>query len=310
MPEAIYVIGHRSPDLDSVAAAIAYAQFKNAVERTDKYIPAVAGAVNKETLYALEKFGYQTPMLLAKAAGQTVILVDHNEFSQAVDGIDQAKIKEVIDHHKVNFSYPEPIRFCVFPWGATATIVARFFQDRKMAPSKPLAGLMLAAILVDTVITKSPTCTDTDINTILNLASLAQIQDWRGFGMELFRVRASVSELSAAEIIKSDFKDFNFKAGKVGIGQVETVDLTDFHSREQELLKALQEIKEKENYHTVVLFITDILKEGSLFLVATDDKAKVAKALGAQLTDGKVYLEGIISRKKQVAPRFLEVFDK
>ncbi len=310
MPEQIYVIGHKSPDLDSVASAIAYAQFKNTVEQTEKYIPAVAGAINKETQFALEKFGYQTPMLLEKVEGKKLILVDHNEFSQSPAGIENAEIVEVLDHHKVNFSYSQPIRFCVFPWGATCTIIARLFKDKSMVPPKPLAGLMLSAILVDTVITKSPTCTDIDVNTILSLAQVAQIDDWRAFGMELFKIRASVSQLSAAEIIKSDFKDFNFKAGKVGIGQVETVDLIEFKPREAELLKALEKMRVEENYHTVILFITDILKEGSLFLVSTTDKAKVAKALGAQLENGKVYLEGIISRKKQVAPRFLEVFDK
>jgi manganese-dependent inorganic pyrophosphatase len=169
---------------------------------------------------------------------------------------------------------------------------------------------MLSAALVDTVITKSPTTTDKDRVIIEKLAKISGINNWQEYGMELFKVRSTVQELSDEKIIKSDFKDFNFKAGKFGIGQVETVDLEEFSGREEKLINELKKIKDSGNYHTVVLFITDIIKEGSKFLIETDDQEKVEIALDSKLQNCQVYIPGILSRKKQVAPKFTAVFDK
>lgn len=305
-----YIIGHKSPDLDSVAAAIAYANLKNKQENTDKYIPAAAGELNKETIYALNKFSITEPKILENAAGAELILVDHNEFTQAINGVEQAKIVEVLDHHKIDFKNREPIAFKVLPWGASCSIIAQMYFWKEETLDKNLAGLMLAAILVDTVITKSPTCTEYDRKIIEKLAETAEIKNWKEFGMEIFKVRSSVSELSNADIIKTDFKDFNLKAGKFGIGQIETVDLNDFSGREDDIIAELENLRETENYHSAILFITDIIKEGSQFLVATTEQKKIEQALGAKLENNKVYIDGIISRKKQIAPKFSEIFDK
>lgn len=307
--ETIYVVGHKSPDLDSVAGAIAYSQLKNELEKTDIYQPAVAGKINQETAHSLEKFGFEQPELLEDVSGKKVILVDHNEFSQAVDGIEEAEIEEVLDHHKVNFKYDSPIPFCSLPWGASCSIIARRAKNGGMELDGNLAGLMLSAILVDTVITKSPTCTDKDVEIIKELAGKAGIEDWQQFGIEIFKIRSSVNELGAEDIIKGDFKDFDLGQGKIGVGQVETVDLGEFSSREQELLDALKSIKQEQGYHTVILFITDIMKEGSQFLVATDDTERLNKAFDADFSEGKTFLEGIMSRKKQVSPKLEEHFN-
>lgn len=307
--ETTYIIGHQSPDLDSVAAAIAYSKLKNELENTDIYQPAVPGQINQETVHSLEKFGWEKPQVLEDASGCQIILVDHNEFSQAVNGIEEADIKEILDHHKVNFKYDSPISFCSLPWGATCSIIARRFKNSGLEVDKNLAGLMLSAILVDTVITKSPTCTDKDVEIIKELAEKAGIEDWQQYGIELFKIRSSVTELAAEDIIKGDFKDFDLSQGKIGVGQVETVDLGEFSSREQELLESLQKMKQEQNYHTVILFITDIMKEGSQFLVATDDADTLGRAFGADFSQGKAFLEGVMSRKKQVAPKLEENFN-
>ena len=310
MSDKIYVIGHKSPDADSVFAAMAYADLKNVLENTDVYKSAIAGEVNKETKYALDKFGFDVPAILKSAVDQQVILVDHNEFGQAVDGIENAKIVEVIDHHKVDFKYSEPILFYAKPWGSSCSIIFDLYKSNSIAVDKKMAGLMLTAVLVDTVITKSPTCTARDKETIVELAELAGVENWQELGMEIFKVRASVSELSDEEVIKSDFKDFEMKVGKIGIGQVETADLSDFANREDSILEKLKEIKKSGNYHTTILFITDIINEGSQFLVITDDEAGFAKAFGKELKNSKAYLEGIMSRKKQVIPKLQEIFEK
>jgi manganese-dependent inorganic pyrophosphatase len=310
MSDKIYVIGHRSPDLDSASAAVAYAALKNKLEKTDVYTAALAGEANRETVYVFEKFGISLPERLDNAAGKKLILVDHNEFSQAVDGVEEAELVEVLDHHKIKFESKEPIAFYALPWGASCSIIASLFKNKEISLDRGLAGLMLSAILVDTVITKSPTCTDHDREIIEELAGPAGVEDWRAFGMEIFKIRSSVSELGAEEIIRGDFKDFELAAGKFGIGQVETVDLGDFASKEDEIANKLEEIRQGGSYHSVILFITDILKEGSKFLVATGDQEKVEEALGAKLENGRVFVDGVISRKKQVAPMFMQVFDK
>jgi manganese-dependent inorganic pyrophosphatase len=306
----IYSIGHKSPDLDSVAAAIALADLKNKIDGKNEYVPAVAGELNKETEFILEKFGFSAPEQLSTLSGQKVFLVDHNEESQRLDGFAEAEIVGVIDHHKINFKSERPIEFKNLPWGSTCTILARQYLSKKIKLEKNLAGLMLAAVLVDTVITKSPTCTEIDKEIIAQLSKIAGIKDWQAFGMEIFKVRGAVSEMSAEQIVKNDFKDFEFKAGKFGIGQVETVDLGDFIAKEPAIMAELAKLQAIGGYHSVILFITDILKEGSKFLVATTDEAAMEKALSGKLHMGKIYIDGIMSRKKQVVPMLTEVFDK
>jgi manganese-dependent inorganic pyrophosphatase len=306
----IYVVGHKSPDLDSVAAAVALADLKNKIYGIADYVPAVADDVNQETVYVLEKFGFAQPEKISPIAGKKIFLVDHNEESQIPEGGVGAEIVGVVDHHKINFKSDKPIEFKNLPWGSTCTILAREYFGKKISLDKNLAGLLLAAVLVDTVITKSPTCTEIDKEVIVELAKIAEINDWQAFGMELFKVRGAVATLSNEQIIKNDFKDFNFQAGKFGIGQIETVDLADFAVREDELLAEMKKMQQAEAYHSIVLFITDIIKEGSNFLVVTNDEAAMEKALKNKLIDNKVYLPDVLSRKKQVVPMMAEVFDK
>ncbi|HTW96756.1 MAG TPA: manganese-dependent inorganic pyrophosphatase, partial [Candidatus Methylomirabilis sp.] len=265
----IYVVGHKSPDLDSVAAAIAGAELKNKINKTSDYVPAIAEDINKETAYVLEKFGFAVPEKISPVAGKQLFLVDHNEESQIAEGGVGAEIVGVIDHHKINFKCEKPIEFRNLPWGSACTILARQFFSHDIVMEKNLAGLMLAAVLVDTVITKSPTCTEIDKKVIAELARISGIKDWQAFGMEIFKVRGAVADLTAEQIIKNDFKDFNFKAGKFGIGQIETVDLNDFAAKEEALTAELAKMQIAGGYHSVILFITDIIKEGSKFLIAT-----------------------------------------
>lgn len=306
----IYIIGHKSPDLDSVAAAISYTNLKNKLAKKNIYQPAIAEKANGETIFALKKFDFKVPKILSNAKGKEIILVDHNEMPQAVEGAVEAKITEIIDHHKIDFKYETPIILKVVPCGSTCSIIAEEYWKNNIKIDKKLAGLMLSAILVDTVITKSPTCTDNDKEIIKKLSKISRIKDWKKFGLELFKVRANVKKLSAKEIIKSDFKDFNFKSGKFGIGQVETVDLKDFEDKEEKILVELKNLKETEGYHTTILFLTDIIKEGSRFLIFSSEPEKVSKALGEKIQNNKTYVKNILSRKKQVVPMLMEIFDR
>jgi manganese-dependent inorganic pyrophosphatase len=229
---------------------------------------------------------------------------------QIVEGASEAKIIEVIDHHKVDFSYSEPIMFKIVPWGSSCSIIAEEYWKNNIKIEKKLAGLMLSAILIDTVITKSPTCTNKDCGIIKKISKISGIKDWKKFGLELFKVRANVKKLSAKEIIMSDFKDFIFKSDKFGIGQVETVDLKDFEDKEEKILAELKNLKETGGYHTTILLITDIMKEGSKFLISSNEPEKISRALSAKFQDEKTYIKNILSRKKQVIPMLMKIFDK
>lgn len=310
MRQKIYIIGHKSPDLDSVASAISYANFKNKQKNANMYIPAVTADINQVTKFVLDKFNFKTPEILSDASNKKFILVDHNEFSQALEKMDEAEIVEILDHHKINFKYDLPITINIKPWGSTCSILAQMYFDNNIEIDRSLAGLMLSAILDDTLITKSPTCVDKDRKLIEKLAKLAGVSNWQKYGFEMFKVKSSVKNFTDLEIIKNDFKDFEFKTGKFGIGQVETVDLSEFDSRAETLLTAMEKMRAKENYYSVVLFFTDIINEGSRFLIASNNKEEIIKALGGELKNNKVYISGIMSRKKQVVPLISKVFDK
>jgi len=309
MSNKIYVIGHKSPDLDAVAAAISYANFKNKLENTDVYIPAVPGEINLATKFVLDKFNIDRPEILKSASQQSIIMVDHNEFSQAVTGIEEAKIVEVLDHHKMVFSYSDPIDITVKAWGSSNSIIYYLYKEQNIKIEKNMAALMLSAILDDTVITRSPTCTEKDKEIITELASIAGINDWQALGIEIFKAKSGIKDASALGIIKSDYKDYDFKAGKFGFGQVETVDLGEFEGREVELLEEMKKLKEADGYFAVLLFITDILKQGSIVLAVSDEPERVEKALEIKLENNQAYKEGLMSRKKQVVPVFTKEFD-
>lgn len=305
--ETIYVAGHKSPDLDSVIGTIAYAYLRNKKGNGNNYVPVVAGELNAETKYILSRFELATPEQMKSVAGKKVVLVDHNEAYQAIDGLDEAQILEVIDHHRMNFSYSEPIRIVIEPIGSSSNVIAKIFKADDIAIPANLAGAMLGATLTDTVITKSPTTTAEDITIIQYLADVAGILNWKEYGMEIFKVRSSVSELKDEQIVLADYKDFDIGGKKFGIGQVETVDISEFDSRKEGLLKALKDIQSSGDYHSVILFLTDILEETSHFLMASEEPDRIAEAFG-QINDTNSFTAPVLSRKKQVIPSLMEQF--
>lgn len=304
----IYITGHRNPDLDSVAAAIAYAYLKAQIDPANAYIPAAAGPLNKETAYLLDKNPViPKPEILENVDGKTVILIDHNEPGQSPESVDKAKILEIIDHHKLDFSYHEPIRILIEPIGSSSSIVYKLFKQHAIAVPKELAAVMLGAVLVDTVITKSPTCTAEDTAIIAELAEISGIANWEEYGMEIFKVRSDLNDLSDDAIVTADFKDFEVYGRKFGVGQVETADMSVFEARKAGLLSALEKKKTEGSYHSVALFISDIINEDSLFLVASDEPEKIAGAFGQTIANGE-FTAKVMSRKKEVLPKLMEEF--
>lgn len=304
--EKVFVTGHAVPDTDSVCSAIAYAEFRK-MKGDANIVPARLGGINPETEFALKRFSVKPPVLLEGAEGKKLILVDHNEFSQSAKGIEKAGIIEVIDHHKVKFSCGEPIRFLVEPVGSTATIVSEMFSGEGIAPEKGIAGILLSAVLSDTVIFRSPTTTERDRKAAIKLAGICGIKDVEAFGMELKKAKSSLKGMSAREIVMSDFKDFDYDNGKVGVGQIEIVDNAEVDKIEEELAAELKKLCSEKGYSVAALMATNIIEKGTKLLVAGDIR-KVEKAFGKKAENNSVYLKGVMSRKKDVAPFIEKVF--
>ena len=298
----IYVVGHKNPDADSICSAIAYSYFLKLNGRDVK--PARAGEINTETKFVLEKFGYEAPELIEDGINKKLILVDHNEEKQRVDG--GHEVVEVIDHHKFDFSTPNPIFILNKPIGSTCTIIAEMFFDKELDIPKDVAGLLLSGILSDTVIFKSPTATDRDreiaekLNKIVGLNLIE-------YGKEMKKKGAEIKGVSMKELILRDSKEYNFNGKKVCIGQLELIDTEDFIKRENEIFEEMKKIKEEKNYDSLVFAVTDVMDEGStLFCVGEEEL--VGKSFGIDLSVGKKYLKGIMSRKKQIVPALEKVF--
>ena len=291
----IYVVGHKNPDTDSVVAAYAYAKFKG-----DNFVPAVLGELNNETKFIFEKFGVTPPALLPSIKEEDrFILVDHNEVTQIADGMKVEQIVEILDHHKFNIATSSPIWIIVKPYGSTASLVTERFLEEKIVIDQKLAGLLLSAILSDTIIFKSPTTTEKDKEFASTLSNISGITDIKEYGIELFKKKSEMASKTPAQIINNDFKDFDFKGKKIGIGQVELIDANDISHKKNDIISEMESMKNSGSYFAIILIVTDIMREGSFFWVA-GDKDCVYDVL--EINEENNYKEGVLSRKKQVVP--------
>lgn len=296
----VLVVGHKSPDTDAIVSAIAVAHLKSR-----QGVPAVAiaqGEPNPETRYVLDTFRLPTPPVQASVAGRQVFLVDHSDYPLAPDDLKKAEVVGLVDHHKLGGLVTEkPIEAWVFPVGCSGTIITRMYLSAGIDIPREIAGGMLAAILSDTVVFKSPTTTPEDRAAAARLAKIAGVDDVRALGMKLFEVKSEVAGVPAATLLARDFKTFTMGGRKVGVGQLELMDLGSVAAVRGELLAALR-AKKAEGYHTVLLMLTDIMKEGTEMLVVTDDAALVKSALGIEPRNDAAWMPGVMSRKKQVVP--------
>jgi manganese-dependent inorganic pyrophosphatase len=301
-----YVIGHQQPDTDTICAALAYARLKQ-TQGTDA-VPARAGDVNPETQFVLERWDVDTPDLLEDAAGEQLILVDHNEYSQAVSGAREAEILEIIDHHRIgDIETSNPILFRNEPVGSTATILTDLFDAADESLTEQTAGLLLSGLLSDTVVLRSPTTTDRDRAVATRLAEIAGVE-YEAYGKELLTHKSKIGEKSPREMVLSDFKEFEFDSQQVGIGQVETVEPSVVLDQRDAVLEAMDDIAAERDYAVFLLLVTDLLEEDSTALVAGPEIEPVEKGLETTFTDQETFLPGVMSRKKQVVPVLEDAF--
>ncbi|WP_199530241.1 manganese-dependent inorganic pyrophosphatase [Pseudoalteromonas sp. bablab_jr010] len=306
---SMYVVGHKIPDSDSICGAIALAYLKNQIN--EPAIPTRLGEVSPETQFILDKFGFEAPELKLSYAGEDVYIVDHTEKTQAPDDIDEARVVGVVDHHKLgDLTSSTPLECWIRPVGCSNTIIKMMYDFYNVEIPKDIAGIMLCAILSDTVIFKSPTCTTADIKCVEALAEIAGIEDFKELGMEMFKVKSAVEGTPARDLVMRDFKDFNMNGKLVGIGQLEVIDLAVFDEIKADLEADIAKLKEEGGRHSVLLLLTDIMKEGSEMLIASDDVSVIEAAYDVKSEDGRVWLGGVLSRKKQVVPPLQDAFAK
>ena len=297
---SILVFGHKNPDTDTICSAIAYAELKNKLGKDVKAVRL--GEVNEETKYALNYFKVEKPELVENVAGKEIILVDHNERTQTADGFEEAKVLELIDHHRIsNFNVDEPLYARVEPVGCTATIILKLFKENGLAPSKETAGLMLSAIISDTLLFKSPTCTQCDAKAGKELAEIAGV-DLKEYGLEMLKAGTALGDKSEAELLNMDMKIFEIDGEKIGVAQVNTVNEAEVLERKEKLLAEIDNIIGKEGLKFFMLAITNILTNDSTALVSGNGNDVIEKAFGEKVDSNLVTLKGVVSRKKQIIP--------
>jgi len=302
---AALVVGHKNPDTDSVVSAIAVADLMSKRGIASK--PISQGPAVPETEFVLNKFGLAAPEVVTSVAGQKVILVDHSDLAQAPADLKDAEVIAIVDHHKLgDVTTSSPLLMWVWPVGCTCTVIKAMYDFYGIEIPKNIAGGLLCAILSDTVIFKSPTTTDEDKKAVEALAKIAGVSDTQALGMEMFKVKSAVEGVPAKELVFRDYKDFDMNGNKVGIGQLEMIDIAMLDPVKGELVAEIAAVK-AEGRHSVFLLLTDIMKEGSEMLICSDDPAVVEKAFGIK-GDKCVWLPKVMSRKKDVVPKFEAAF--
>ena len=305
----ILVFGHQNPDTDAIGAAIAFSHLQN---QLGKDTEAVAlGEPSEETQYALDYFKLAAPRVVASAKDEAaqVMLVDHNEFQQSISDIADVEILSVVDHHRIaNFETANPLYYRAEPVGCTSTIVLKMYKENQVAIPKEIAGIMLSAIISDTLLFKSPTCTPEDVAAAKELAELAEVE-LEAYGLDMLKAGTNLSDKTAAVLLDLDAKSFPMGEANVRIAQINTVDLNEVMDRQTELEEAMTDEMAKNGYDLFVLVVTNILDSDSELLVAGNAIDKVEEAFQTKLTNNRALLKGVVSRKKQVVPQLTAAFN-
>ncbi|NMH73426.1 manganese-dependent inorganic pyrophosphatase [Bacillus sp. RO2] len=306
----VLVLGHKNPDTDSICSAIAYAELKKQLGMDAE--PVRLGELNGETEYALKEFNSEVPRLVETVANEVkeVILVDHNERQQSVSDIDQVRVLEVIDHHRIaNFETADPLYYRAEPVGCTATILNKLYKENGVEISKPVAGLMLSAIISDSLLFKSPTCTEQDVQAAKELAEIAGVNA-EEYGLAMLKAGADLSDKTVEQLISLDAKEFQMGNYKVEIAQVNTVDTNDVLAKQEELEAVITANVADKDLDLFLLVVTDILENDSVALALGSQAPVVEKAYNVTLENNIALLKGVVSRKKQVVPVLTDALTK
>ncbi|MCM3744956.1 manganese-dependent inorganic pyrophosphatase [Sporosarcina luteola] len=302
----VLVFGHKNPDTDSITSAISYAYLKQQLGMDAEAVRL--GSISGETAYALGQFGFEAPRLIEKAApeAQQVILVDHNEKQQSVDDLDEVQVIEVVDHHRIaNFQTADPLYYRAEPVGCTATILKKLYKENGVDIPKDIAGLMLSAIISDSLLFKSPTFTEEDRAAAEELAAIADV-DAQVYGLEMLKAGADLSGKSLEELVSLDAKEFTIGDAKIEIAQVNAIEVDDVMSRQAEVEVLLNSIIEEKGLDLFLFVVTDILNNDSTVIALGKSAERACAAFNVALTNNTATFKGVVSRKKQIVPVLTE----
>lgn len=307
----LLVFGHKNPDTDSICSAVSLAYLKNKLGQNAKAY--ALGEVRKEAKYVLDYFKVDAPTVLTSISNicnddkdlvlegkPQVVLVDHNEYGQSIDGLADADLVEIVDHHKLGgMATDTPLSMRLMPVGCTCTIITQMYKENNVEIPYEIAGLLMSAILSDTLIFKSPTTTEMDKLAVEELNKIVNV-DVEKYAMDMFKAGTSLDGYSVEEIVHMDFKPFDMSGKNVGIGQVFTLDIDAVLNKQDEFLTYIN----STDFDILVLAVTDIIKEGSYLIYKGSDKL-ISDAFNVEASQG-VFVEGAVSRKKQLVPFLTE----
>lgn len=303
-----FVAGHKSPDTDSICSAISYANLLT--QMGTPATPVCAGDANKETKYVLQHFGFEHPQIVTNweefsPNGGDLYLTDHNESKQIIDGYKSMNMCGVIDHHRIgDFETDGPVFIRMEPVGCTNTILTKLYIENNQEIPKNIASLMLSAIISDTVLFRSPTCTETDKEMAHKLAAIAGV-DIESYGLDMLKAGADISDLANDEIVRTDMKEFSEAGQTISIGQISVMDTTDVLAKQAELVDALEALRTANGYAASYIMVTNILDESTTLIYSGDVESVVVNAFGKDVKDNAVFLPNTMSRKKQIVPPIL-----
>ena len=302
------IFGHKNPDTDSICSALAYESLKK--QLGENVEAARLGSLNKETEYVLNEAQTDAPRLIDNVDEDVkeVILVDHNEFQQSVDNIRDVKITEVIDHHRIsNFETNDPLFMRIEPVGCTATILKKMFDEQDVEVSKQDALLLLSAIISDTLLFKSPTCTKEDETIARALAEIADV-DIEKYGLDMLKAGTDLSDKTVEELLSMDAKEFTMGEAKVEIAQINAVDIEEIYQEQDVIEAAVQKVIDEKDLDLFLLVVTDIINSNSEVLALGNSSKNVEDAFEVQLLANRALLEGVVSRKKQIVTKLGDTF--
>jgi manganese-dependent inorganic pyrophosphatase len=304
----MFVLWHKNPDTDAILSAMIYVKF---LETQGKAAQAIKlGTCNNETRYCLAQLGWEEPELMQMLqAGSKVTLVDHNEISQTIDGIESLDVVGIIDHHKFAFTTSAPIEIIVKPIASTCSVIYWLWKETGAAIPADVAKAMLMGIYSDTLYFRSPTTTEYDKVIASELASLAWVTDGEGLSLAMFAAKSNLGDISVRDLILIDYKVFEGGSKKFGSGTIETTNPSYTLGRKDEIIADLVTLKQEQWLDMIMLSVVDILNETNVTLYADDtDKGILESVFGATGEDNIISLWNRISRKKQIAPALTNYF--
>ena len=308
MENKVLIFGHRSPDTDSITSAIVMENLEKKLGNENAKAVRT-GEINKETKYVLNFLGIEEPELVESINdGQEVILVDHNESTQSIGNIENAKILKVVDHHSMNFIAPYQIYYRAEPVGCTQTVLYKMYKENDIEIDKNIATLMLSAIASDTLVLKSPTTTETDKKAVQELEKISGL-DINTFGVDMLKAGTDISDFTPEQVINIDSKLFEQSNKKFRIAQVNTADLDSIFKNQAYFEQAINEDIKKENLDFYVFAATDIINSNSKIISLGNDAPVVEKAFGIPVDNNTAMLENVVSRKKQMLPPILNALN-